>query len=197
VAAAARAVSRRASARSRRQGDFLNEQAAPPASGGGYDARMSAAERDPLAEWRSIAVLVQDRVRGATDAELDRRPGDGAMTLRETVHHIVEANVVAAGIVTAALGSPGCVFDWSWMLPFGPWMENLRYDRKPIAPAVTLLAALNAWVQAQLAPLPDGLQRTVRLLDAPGTEPRNTTVADVLLQEAEHAREHLGAAAAE
>jgi hypothetical protein len=145
-----------------------------------------------VAEWQSIASLVEQAVRGASDAELDRRANPDVMTLRETVHHVVEANVVAAGIVTAALGSPGCVFDWSWMLPFGPWMENMRYEQKPVAPAVALLAALNRWVVAQLEPLPDGLQRTVQLIDEPGAAPRLVTVADVLLQEADHARQHFG-----
>jgi hypothetical protein len=151
---------------------------------------MSRSEPDPVGAWTSIVPLVEERVRGLDDAALDRRPEGAAMTLRETVHHVVEANVVAAGIAVAALGSPGCVFDWSWMMPFGPWMERMRYDRKPLGPSLALLRALNAWVVAQLAPLPDALELTVRLVDQPGAAPRTATVADVLLQEVEHAREH-------
>jgi hypothetical protein len=113
------------------------------------------------------------------------------MTRRELVHHVVEANVVAAGIVTAGLGSPGCTFDWSWMLPFGPWLDRMRYRDKPLEPALRLLEALNGYVAAQVEPLPDGLQRELFLVDAPGAEPRRTTVGEVLLQEAVHAREHL------
>ena len=113
------------------------------------------------------------------------------MTRRETVHHIAEANAVAASIVIAALGSPGCVFDWSWMLPFGPWMERMAYDRKPIEPALRLIEALNAYVAAQVEPLAGGLQRRIGLRDEPGAEPRPVTVAEVLLQEARHAREHV------
>lgn len=77
------------------------------------------------------------------------------------------------------------------MLPFGPWMERLAYDRKPIAPALRLLEALNAYIVAQVEPLADGLQRVVRLRDEPGAEPRSVTVAEVLLQEVEHVREHV------
>ena len=134
--------------------------------------------------------LVRSLIDGRSEQELDRKLGPEAMTLRETVHHIVEANVVAASIVVAALGSPGSVYDWSWMLPFGPWMERMRYREKPIAPALRLLDALNAYVAAQIEPLPDGLQRIVRLRDRPDAEPRSATVADVLYQEYEHARDH-------
>jgi hypothetical protein len=157
-----------------------------------YVHGLMAPPRDPIQAWRSIVPLILDRVQGLIDAELDRPTGENRMSLRETVHHVVEANVVAAGILTAALGSPGSVFDWSWMLPFGPWMEHMRYDRKPIGPSLDLLRALNAYIVAQIAPLPDALQRTVLLVDAPGAKPRTATVADVLLQEAMHAHEEFG-----
>jgi hypothetical protein len=147
--------------------------------------------RAALAAWQEIVGLVDRLIEGLSEGQLDRRPSAAHMTARETIHHIAEANAVAAGIVTAALGSPGCVFDWSWMLPFGPWMERMRYDAKPVEPALRLIGALNDWVVAQIEPLEDGLQRTVRLRDAPDQEPREVTVAAVLRQEAEHARHHV------
>ena len=135
--------------------------------------------------------LVQGLADGLSEEELDRGRGKSGMTIRETVHHVAEANVVAASIVIAALGSPGCVYDWSWMMPFGKWMERLRYDRKPIAPALRLIESLNAYVASQLEPLEDGLDRTVRLRDEPGAEPHEVKVAEVLLQEVDHARHHV------
>jgi len=84
------------------------------------------------------------------------------MSPRETVHHLAEALVVAGSIVIAALGSPGSLYDWSWMMPFGPWMDRLRYDLKPLAPSLRLIDALNAYVAAQVEPLPDALGREVR-----------------------------------
>jgi hypothetical protein len=152
---------------------------------------MNANHEHALDAWRSLVPLVHGMVEGLSDADLDRRPDESSMSIRETVHHLVEANVVAGSIVIAALGSPGSVFDWSWMMPFGPWMERMGYDRKPLAPSLRLLDALNEYVVAQLDPLADGLDRTVRLRDQPGGELRTATVAEVLLQEAEHAREHV------
>jgi len=148
-----------------------------------------AASDDALKAWRSIPALMQELVGGRTAEELDRRDGN-AMSPRETLHHVAESNTVAASIVIAALGSPGCVYDRSWMQPFGDWMTRLGYERKHIAPALGLFEALNAYVAAQVEPLRDGLARQVRLRDAPGAELRSLTVADVLLAEAEHARQH-------
>lgn len=112
------------------------------------------------------------------------------MTPRETVHHFVEAQVVAASIVVAGLGSPGCTYDWSWMLPFGPWMDRMRYDLKPVGPALALLASLNAWVAAMIEPLPDALSRTVKLRDAQDSDLRTVTIAEVLQQEIDHLQAH-------
>ncbi len=147
-------------------------------------------EESALDAWRSIVPLVRGMVAGRSERELDVRPEGAPFTVREAVHHIAEANVVAGGIVIAALGSPGAVFDWSWMLPFGAWMQRLRYDAKPVEPSLRLIDALNAYVAAQVEPLADGLERRVQLVDQPGAAPRAVTVADVLRQEAEHARGH-------
>ena len=152
---------------------------------------MAAPAEDPIAAWKSIVGLVHAHTDGRTEADLDRRDDGEPMTRREVVHHVVEANVVAASIVIAGLGSPSSAYDWSWMMPFGPWLERMRYANKPIGPALRLCEALNEYVVALVSPLPDGLQRTVLLVDQPGAEPRRTTVGDVLLQEAAHAREHL------
>lgn len=149
-----------------------------------------AVSDDALKAWRSIPGLMQELVGGRTAEELDSREGN-AMSPREIVHHVAEANTVAASIVIAALGSPGCVYDWSWMQPSGDWMARLEYEHKPIAPVLGLLEALNSYVAGLIEPLHDGLAREVRLRDAPGADLRSVTVADVLLAEAEHARQHV------
>jgi hypothetical protein len=137
--------------------------------------RPHEAPDDPILAWRSIVPQLRAHVADRTEVQLDRRPHEAA----------------AVAIVIAALGSPGAVFDWSWMLPFGPWMERMQYGKKPIEPSLRLVEALNDYVAAQVQPLTDGLQRVVLLRDQPGAEPRRATVAEVLLAEVAHARDHL------
>jgi hypothetical protein len=149
---------------------------------------------DVLTEWKALPGLVDAALGDAAGAALDEPfgPADLGLTRRQLVHHLAEANVVAASIVIAALGSPGCTYDWSWMMPFGAWLERLDYAHKPVEPARRLLEVLNAYVDAQVASLSDGLGRHVFLRDAPDAELRRATVAEVLWQEIDHAREHLG-----
>ena len=62
---------------------------------------MPEARRNALATWRSIVPLVNGLVEGRSETELDRKPNGSPFTVREIVHHIAEANVVAGSIVIA------------------------------------------------------------------------------------------------
>jgi hypothetical protein len=146
---------------------------------------------DVLTAWKKIPERIGAVVDGSNDLDEPFGPARLGVTRRQLVHHVAEANVVAASIVIAGLGSPGATYDWSWMMPFGPWLERLDYAHRPIEPARRLLAAINAYVAALIEALPDGLDREVYLRDSPGAEPRRATVRDVLRQEVEHVDEHL------
>jgi hypothetical protein len=144
-----------------------------------------------LEAWTAIPARIHATLERLGGDGLDRVTEREGLTVREQIHHIVEANVVAASIVIAALGSPGCTYDWSWMVPFGPWMDRLHYRAKPLEPALHLLDALNAYVAAQIAPLPDALSREVYLKDGEDVPLRRATVVEVLAQEVAHAEMHL------
>jgi hypothetical protein len=132
-------------------------------------------------------------IRGLSRASLDSRTGPEAMSIRETVHHLVEANLVASNIILAALAKSGIAYDWTWVTPNASWIRRLGYDRAPVAPAISTLAALSRYLGALLSISTDGLGRTVQLQDAPGAARYTKTVGQILDGEVDHAREHLGA----
>lgn len=70
-----------------------------------------------LTAWASIPRKIRRAIEGLSEGDLKARSGSEGWSIREYVHHLVEANLVASTIVLAALGRPGCRFDWSWMIP--------------------------------------------------------------------------------
>jgi hypothetical protein len=104
---------------------------------------------------------------------------------RETVHHIVEANLVASNLILAALGADEPRYEWSWMVPDERWMQRLGYANVPIAPAIALLRALTTHIAALL----DEEKMTRRLRFVGSDEVK--TVEEILRDEVEHARRHL------
>jgi len=149
------------------------------------------AERRTIKTWSSIPSRIRRATAGLEERNLDLRGGSEGWSIRETVHHLVEANLVASNIVLAALGRPDCRYDWSWVTPDTGWMKRLGYDKAPLEPALGLLDALCAHVATVLEHAPAGLRRTVRLLDTPDGRLRRRTVRKVLAEECDHARHHL------
>ncbi len=144
-----------------------------------------------MRDWLRVPRLVESATRGLRSGDLDRRGGAQKWSIRENVHHLVEANLVAATIVLAAMGSARSIYDWSWLLPDPAWMRRSGYRRLDPAPALRALKAVGRHVAALLAGTPGSLKRKVRLRDAPGARLRTVTVEQILGDEVEHAKHHL------
>ncbi len=110
----------------------------------------------------------------------------------ETVHHLLEANLVASNMILAALGTDGYQFDWAWLFPDEQWNARLGYAQVDAGPAIALFRALTNYFSTLLRRDPGLLQRTIRLRDSGDSEPYTITVEEILAREVGHAREHLG-----
>jgi hypothetical protein len=108
-----------------------------------------------------------------------------------TVHHLLEANLVASNMILAALGADGYEFDWSWLMPDEGWVARLGYEQVAAEPALELFRSLTKYFAALLGRDPSLLQRTIRLRNSGDSEPYSITVAEILDREVDHAREHL------
>ncbi len=153
-------------------------------------------ELEALAAWSAIPNRIRKCIRGLSDTDLDLKRGSDGWSIRENVHHLVEANLVASNMIIAALATNGCDFDWTWVNPNKSWLRRVGYDKADVRLSIKALSALNLHIGALIAAQPDGLKRKVKLNDAPG-EPRYVmTIEKILRQEVEHAEDHLGDVAA-
>jgi DinB superfamily len=144
----------------------------------------------PLSDWLQMPRTIEIALDGLTEDDLNCRGGPNGWSIRETVHHLVESNLVACTIVIAAVGTGGCTFDCSWLNPDRAWMERMGY-RGAVAPAIEVLSPLCRYISALLSAVPDALRREIKLLGAPGTEPYQMTVEQMIRLEVEHAWHHL------
>jgi hypothetical protein len=147
---------------------------------------------EPLAAWNKVPARIQSSIRGLTESDLELRGGSEGWSIRETVHHLVEANLVASNMILAALATDGGNFDWTWVNPSKSWMRRVGYDRADVVPAIQALRAVGRHIAALVAGQRDALTRTVKLNDAPGAKRYVVTVEKILRQEVEHATMHLG-----
>lgn len=145
---------------------------------------------EALRAWLMIPWNIEKALEGLPEEDLDLRGGMEGWSIRESVHHLVEANLVASNMMIAGLAKSGSIYDWSWVTPDASWMQRVGYDTAPVRPALETLRALGEHI-AGLIRASDGFQRQVQLLDAPGAKLYTKTVKEILTQEIEHAEEHL------
>jgi|SRR5215469_10939203 len=144
-----------------------------------------------LKEWHSTPQKIRECVADLKRDDLEVRGGAEGWSIAEYIHHLVEANFIAAHVVLNALGGQGATYDWSWITPDRDWMRRLGYDRAPIEPALALHESLAHHIASLLALKPRGLRRSIAILDSPGGRPRTTTVAKILGDEVTHVSHHL------
>lgn len=144
-----------------------------------------------VADWSSIPNRIRKSVGELTGTDLLVRGGSEGWSIAEYVHHLVEANLIAAHIVLAALGRPGCTYDWSWVTPDRGWMVRVAYDRAPVQPALSLFEALTIHISSLINLIPGALVQRIDLIESPGKVPRKSTVANVLRHEIVHATNHI------
>ena len=152
---------------------------------------QSAGLKELLKSWRQIPRNVGRTVNGLSKAQLTSRRAPESMSPHETVHHIAEANVVAASMIIAAIGKDGATYDWSWLYPNLEWVKRVGYAKAPIEPAVAMLRSMNEHIANLVKANPKVLKRKVTLFDTPGGETYTMTVEDIMRQEVSHADEHL------
>ena len=144
-----------------------------------------------LRAWASIPRQIRKAIVGLSAADLARRSGPEAWSAQEYVHHLIEANVIAATIIIAALGKPGSVYDWSWVRPEGEWVRRLGYNRVKVGPALAFFEHLCRYVTLVVRAAPRGLKSHVHLLDTTAGARTRRTVEQVLRDEWAHAQHHL------
>ena len=144
-----------------------------------------------LSAWLATSESIRAAIEGLREEDLDLRGGNEGWSVRETVHHLVEANLIASNIMIAALAGSSTPYDWSWVNPSTAWMERLAYRTVPVDPALTMLRALCDHMAVLIQAVPDGFERHVRLLDSPGAKLYSRTVRDLVTEQVEHVNGHI------
>lgn len=93
-----------------------------------------------VARYRAGVEKVEAALAGATDAQLDARPGPREWSAREVIHHLADSETMAATRLRRLLAEDDPVIHG---YDEGRFAEVLHYDR-PIAGSLALLRAVRA-----------------------------------------------------
>lgn len=94
---------------------------------------------DQLVKKFSDGITQLDEVlEGLSDSELDISRSKGKWTIRQIAHHIAEFEDLYKMAIKAALGNPGCTFNFDWYIADNKWAAPLWYNTRPITIAMEI-----------------------------------------------------------
>lgn len=148
--------------------------------------------KDAMVAYEKIPEKIASVLARIPADKLDEMGAASGMSLRETIHHLVEANIVAASMMIAALGSEKATYDWSWLWPGRDWCDRMRYNAVPLDASVSTLNGIIQHIANIIHLRDDAASRKVSVHDTPGATPYFMTVAQIIDHEGKHVDEHIG-----
>lgn len=133
---------------------------------------------------------LEDALRGLSEPDLDIALKEGKWTIRQLIHHIVDADALAKTMIIAALGNSGCTYDQRWYDTRNTFAETLDYANRPVAAAIALFRANRHHLEQLLRHLPEALDRYVNVKWEKEPEGKEVTVSYLVRGQTWHAEHH-------
>ncbi|UCC49349.1 MAG: DinB family protein [Gemmatimonadota bacterium] len=133
---------------------------------------------------------LDDALGGLSEPDLDIALEEGKWTIRQLVHHIVDADTLAKTMIMAALGNSGCRYDQRWYDTRNTFAETLDYANRSVAAAIAVFHANRHHLDQLLRHLPDALDRSVIVMWEKEPEGKELTVSYLVRGQTWHAEHH-------
>ena len=145
-----------------------------------------------LAGYADGPVQVEAAIAGLSEGELDIAQSDGAWTIRQIVHHIVDGDDIWKVFIKRAIGNPAGKFDlqWYWAMPQDEWVKSWAYASREIEPSLALFHASRGHIVQLLERMPAAWERSL-VVRWPNGEEQKVSVAWVVEMQAQHVPGHL------
>ena len=154
-------------------------------------AREEASREEIAARYAAVPVLLDGVLADLAEPDLDLARRPGAWTIRQIVHHIVDADDLTNMIVKAAIGSPGSVYRMDWYDPGNTWVKTLNYAGRAIAPATALFRASRRHIEQLLERVPGAWECHVMLRRSCDSDATKVSVRYLVQAQIHHALHHI------
>ena len=149
-------------------------------------------KEEVIAEYAKGVEQLEAALAGLSESDPGLSRAEGKWSIRQIVHHIVDAEDIWKTAIKAALGNSGCRFDVSWYIPDNKCAEPLDYENRPFTDAVELFNAVRRHITALVNHLPDDAwerHTTFVMNDIP--EGKQFTVGEMLHWQTMHLDIHI------
>ena len=134
---------------------------------------------------------LDEALKDLSDADIDLSRSQGKWTIRQIVHHIAEFEDLYKTTIKAALGNPGCTFDFNWYIVDNKWADPLRYDVRPINDAVVLFRMSRKQVLELINFVENPWEQFIYFSHESMPEKKKFTVAKIIQWQIQHLQMHI------
>lgn len=129
---------------------------------------------------------------GLSEADYDLTREEGGWSVRQVLHHIVDAEMVMLGELRVGIGVSGVKFAPNWQ-GNDEMDKGLQYASEPVAPAIALFGASRMVAAQTLNQTPDYAERSVTEVVAgdPSQPGQKRTMQSLVNGMISHAAEHI------
>lgn len=154
-------------------------------------SEQAAIQEKALAGYAEGVNRLDEVLAGLSESDLDRSRDQGKWTIRQIVHHIVDAEDIWKIFIKASLGNPGCTVDTSWYIIDNKCAGPLDYAHRPITEAVELFRAIRRHILELVNYLPDAWEKSFIVTWSGAADGKTFKVGDVIGIQNAHLEGHI------
>lgn len=145
-----------------------------------------------LARFMAGPDLLERAISGLLEGDLDAPPLQGAWTIRQIVHHVVDGDDLWKAGIKAALGNESGEFtlEWYWSLPQQEWAVHWAYAHRSLDSSIALFRASRNHVVQLMKQVPDAWNRSIGVRKPDG-EIERVSAGFVVEMQADHLEHHV------
>ena len=148
-------------------------------------------QKKELEQYASGPEELKKVLKNLSEEDLNLSREDGKWTIRQIVHHIVDADDIWETCIKAALGNSGCNFDISWYLLDNRCSKSLEYLTRPIDDALILFRATRKHITGLINHLAQPWERYITISRNDMKDEKKFTVSNMIKWQNTHLQIHL------
>jgi hypothetical protein len=154
-------------------------------------SEQASIQEKALARYAEGINQLDEVLAGLSESDFDLSRDQGKWTIRQIVHHIVDAEDTWETFIKAALGNPGCTVDMNWYIIDNKCAQPLDYTHRPITDGVELFRAIRRHIVELVNYLPGARERSAAVSWSGIADGKTFKVGDVIGFQNDHLEHHV------
>ncbi|MFN2304848.1 MAG: DinB family protein [Anaerolineales bacterium] len=122
---------------------------------------------------------------------MDWSEKEGEWSIRQIIHHLTDDGIVYIFAIERALAVTADKYTFGIFPGNNAWADQLKFDQRPVTPALKLIDAQRVFLAEMLEHFPDRWDNKIDFYDKDGKQVGSNTIEEMITMLTEHMQEHV------